>query len=408
MTEFLHSMNGFYLVCAALGLLVMLGIFLGVPRRHIANEPLNVKALFAEKLQLLVHARDSGELSDEDFAIAAAELKQQTLDAGFLDTNLGNNSRHSKLLAFLLVVVFTSAFYVWKGQYRELAQWYDAQAQLQDFGKRALLGQGEQLSPQELELFALGLRTKLATSGDDAVGWFVLGRIWFAQGRVDDAIDAFEKALQLTPERANLLLSFAQALLTRGSEEDVQRAAGLLGVVMKNDPANTDALAMLALIAQQRGDLVEARTAWELLATQIPANDPRHQSIQQQLAALDEQAKPKPALAQTPAVRVHLTVPVTVAQLYPQATVFVFAKAADGPPMPLAVQKMAMFSGEQVIELTNQMRMTPQFGLAEAGKVVISARISKTGSSNPDPTDPTVSSAVLELGKDWHEVTLTF
>ncbi len=408
MTEFLHSMNGFYLVCAALGVLVMLGIFLGVPRRHNATEPLNVKALFAEKLQLLVHARDSGELSDEDFAIAAAELKQQTLDAGFLDTSLGNSSRHSKLLALLVVLVFTVAFYLWKGQYRELAQWYDAQTQLQDLGKRALLGQGEQLSEQELNLFALGLRTKLASSGDDAVGWFVLGRIWFAQGRVDDAIDAFEKALQLTPERANLLLSFAQALLTRGSEDDVQRAAGLLGVVMKNDPANTDALAMLALIAQQRGDLVEARTAWELLATQIPVDDPRHQSIQQQLAALDEQAKPKPALAQTPAVRVHLTVPVTVAQLYPQATVFVFAKAADGPPMPLAVQKMAMFSGEQVIELTNQMRMTPQFGLAEAGKVVISARISKTGSSNPDPTDPTVSSAVLELGTDWQEVTLTF
>ncbi len=116
------------------------------------------------------------------------------------------------------MLVFALAFYLWKGQYRELAQWYDAQAQLQDLGKRALLGQGEQLSEQELELFALGLRTKLATSGDDAVGWFVLGRIWFAQGRVDDAIDACEKALQLTPERANLLLSFAQALLTRGSE----------------------------------------------------------------------------------------------------------------------------------------------------------------------------------------------
>lgn len=406
MTELLQSMNGFYLLAAALVLLVMLGIFLGVPRQLTPTEPLDVTALFAQKLQLLVQARDNGELSDEDFAHAAAELKQQTLDAGFLDTSLGNSARHTKLVALLLVLVLATGFYLYKGQYRQLAEWFSAQQQLQEFGKRTLLGEGEPLSEHEVDLFALGLRTKLATSGDDAVGWFVLGRIWFSQGRVDDAIDAFDKAIQLTPERPNLLLSFAQALLTRGADEDVQRAAGLLGVVMKNEPTNTDALAMLALIAQQRGDVAEARAAWELLATQIPKDDPRYQSIQQQLAALDAPA-PAP-VALTPAVRVALTIPATVAQLYPQATVFVFAKAANGPPMPLAVQKLAMFSGEQTIELTNQMRMTPQFGLAEAGTVVISARISKSGSSNPDPSDPTVSSAALQLGSEWQQVQLTF
>lgn len=406
MTELLQSMNGFYLLAAALVLLVMLGIFLGVPRQLTPTEPLDVTALFAQKLQLLVQARDNGELSDEDFAHAAAELKQQTLDAGFLDTSLGNSARHTKLVALLLILILATGFYLYKGQYRQLAEWFSAQQQLQEFGKRTLLGEGEPLSEHEVDLFALGLRTKLATSGDDAVGWFVLGRIWFSQGRVDDAIDAFDKAIQLTPERPNLLLSFAQALLTRGADEDVQRAAGLLGVVMKNEPTNTDALAMLALIAQQRGDVAEARAAWELLATQIPKDDPRYQSIQQQLAALDAPA-PAP-VALTPAVRVALTIPATVAQLYPQATVFVFAKAANGPPMPLAVQKLAMFSGEQTIELTNQMRMTPQFGLAEAGTVVISARISKSGSSNPDPSDPTVSSAALQLGSEWQQVQLTF
>lgn len=408
MTELFHSMNGFYLLATIMLVVTMLGIFLGVPRRKVATPPLDVKALFAEKLQLLVQARDAGQLTDDGFSQAAAELKQQTLDAGFLDTSLGSSSRHAKLLALVLVLVITTGFYIWKGQYRQLAEWTQAQAQLQEFGQRALLGQGEQLSEHEVDLFALGLRTKLASSGDDAVGWFVLGRIWFSQGRVDDAIDAFDKALQLTPERPNLLISFAQALLTRGAEEDVQRAAGMLGSLMEKDPTNTDALAMLALIAQQRGDIKEARAAWELLATQIPKDDPRYASVQQQLAALDEQAKPQPAVDLLPAVRVHLTIPATVAQLYPQATVFVFAKAAEGPPMPLAVQKLAMFSGEQTIELTNQMRMTPQFGLKEAGTVVISARISKTGSSNPDPTDPSVSAKPLQLGADWQDVTLTF
>ncbi len=72
---------------------------------------------------------------------------------------------------------------------------------------------------------------------------------------MDESLEAFEKALQLTPERVNLLLSYAQALLVTESAENMQKAAQSLGLVLQKDPANTDALSMLALLAQQRGDV---------------------------------------------------------------------------------------------------------------------------------------------------------
>lgn len=395
------------LVLAAIALLlVILVIFLLFSRQQSKPDTsLDLKSLFAEKLQLLNDARRQGELSEADFDLAAAELKAQTLAQLPLDTQLTAGNRYHLGIALGLIVVVSAGLYGWKGQHQQLADWELAQQQLQQYGERALLGKGEPLSAEETRLFALGLRTKLAQSGDDAMAWFMLGRIWFSEGLVDDALDAFKKALALTPERPNVLLSYAQALLVRGSEEDMQTAAKSLGAVLSKDPTNVDALAMLALIAQQRGDTEEAKTAWQLLAQQLPKEDPRRAMIEQQLQALE---KPVAEVALVPAVRVKLTIPAPVAQLYPNATLFVFAKAVKGPPMPLAVVRMPVFAGEQTIELTNQMRMTPEFGLAEAGEVTIGARLSRTGSSNPDPADPNVQSAPVSLNNDWAEVSLSF
>ncbi len=57
------------------------------------------------------------------------------------------------------------------------------------------------------------------------MAWFVIGRIWLSKGMLDDAIEAFEKALALTPNRVNVLISYSQALLVGGSEEHLAKAA---------------------------------------------------------------------------------------------------------------------------------------------------------------------------------------
>lgn len=372
--------------------------------------------LFRERLQLLVLARDHGELAEADFVQAAAELKQHFVESTTRQTELKNTSAGLMLWsAFVLLLLITGISYSLTGHYQRLNDWMTAQQNLPNYGERALLNKGEPLSDEEITLFALALRTKLAVEGDDAVAWFVLGRIWFSQGLVEESIEAFERALRLTPERINLRLSYAQALLVTESTENMQKAAQSLGLVLQKDPSNTDALSMLALIAQQRGDIKEARAAWELLLAQIPSTDPRYAMIEQQLAALDGRtanktaAEPAPESATKEAgqdpvasarrITIQLTIPTAVADKFANATLFVVAKAVEGSPMPLAVQKLPVVAGQQTIELTSAMVMQAGWGLDNVEQVVVSARISQSGAVSKTAGDPEVISEVLTFNQ---------
>jgi tetratricopeptide (TPR) repeat protein len=264
-------------------------------------------------------------------------------------------------------------------------------------------------------VFGLALRTKLANEGDDAVAWFVLGRIWFSQGLVDEAIESFERALRLTPDRSNLLLSYAQALLVTESADNLQKAARSLGRVLEVDPGNQDALAMLALIAQERGDVAEAKAAWQVVLSQIPQDDPRRGMIEQQLAQLPGatqtaetaviNATDLPATGRR--ISIELTIPAALATKFADATLFVVAKAATGSPMPLAVQKLPVKAGTQQLELTSAMVMQAGWGLDNVDEVLVSARLSQSGSVTKTAGDPEVQSKVLDLSKGPVTLSLT-
>jgi len=387
-------------------LLLVSALILCWPRRIKAGQQLDRKSLFAEKLALLSDARELGELSEADFALAAAELKNQFLAPLPDAQQLQGHSGRTGVLAFVLLVLLTAVLYGVTGQYRALQQWQSAQDNLAAYGERALLGKGEPLSEEELEQFALGLRTKLSTTGDDAVAWFVLGRIWFSQGQVPESIEAFEKALALTPERVNLLVSYAQALMVEGSETNVKKAAQSLGIVLSKDAGNMDALSMLALIAQQRGDVKEARAAWEVLLAQLPKEDPRHAQVQQQLAKLAPQ--PNAEVQGGPVLNVTLTIPQAVVDANAGATLFVFARATQGMPLPVAVQKLPLQAGTLQIRLDNSHSMQAGWNLSAANSVTVGARISRSGSATPDPTDLQIKSAELALTATEQSVELSF
>ncbi len=406
------------LLLAALLMMIASLVIIFWPRRAATELNQSRTELFRERLQLLVQARDHGELAEADFAQAAAELKQHFVESATVVPTLHQAASNRVLyLALLLLLLMTSVSYGLTGHYKRLNDWVLAQQSLPSYGERALLNKGEPLSDAEISLFALALRTKLAVEGDDAVAWFVLGRIWFSQGLVDESLEAFEKALQLTPERVNLLLSYAQALLVTESAENMQKAAQSLGLVLQKDPANTDALSMLALIAQQRGDVKEARAAWELLLAQIPAADPRYPMIQQQLAALagpavaaapaasqsgvnhQTEAVAKDPAASARRIVIQLTISDSLAAKFADATLFVVAKAVTGSPMPLAVQKLPVFAGRQQIELTSAMVMQPGWGLDNVEQLVVSARISQSGAVSKTAGDPEIVSDVLTFSQ---------
>lgn len=382
------------LISAAVLMLLLSAAVLFWPRRS-KEQPLQTPAqLFEERLQLLALARDAGELAEQDFDSAALELKSQFLlqQQQLQQAENVKSSWHLPLVLLALTTLIVAAVYVSNGHYRQLEQWQQAQQNLSQYGERALLSQGEPLSDQEVELFALALRTRLANEGDDAVAWMLLGRIRMSQGVLEQAVAAFEKALKLTPERAPLLLSYAQALILLGDEDSLARAGRAVARVLSRDAENMDALSMMALIAYEKGDFTQAASAWQILLRKLPTEDPRYAAVQQRLTEMKVDIMPEGRQ-----INITLYVDPTLAQTNPNASLFLFAKAVEGAALPLAVQRIPLPSGEQQLVLTEQMAMQQGWSLANADKVQVIARMSLSGTVEQRPGDIQTASAILSF-----------
>jgi cytochrome c-type biogenesis protein CcmH len=82
----------------------------------------------------------------------------------------------------------------------------------------------------------------------------------------------------------------------------------------------------------------------------------------------------------------------------PQDTVFIYAKASSGPPMPLAVARKRVAELPVRVELTDAMAMMPQMRLSNFPHVKVGARISKSGQAIPQSGD--LQSPEVETASD--------
>lgn len=393
------------LLFVAVMMLALSAIIISWPRKASAANNQTPLQLFEERLQLLALARDSGELAEQDFVSAAAELKQQFNQQQQQTVSYSQPKRQLwwHLGLFGVVLVAVALIYRFNGHYTELADWQQAKTDLASYGERSLLGQGEPLSEHETRLFALALRTKLAEEGDDAIAWMLLGRIWMSQGLMEDAIEAFEKSLALSPNRIPLLLNFSQALIVVGGDENLARAGRAVARILLTEPDNLDAMSLMALIAHEKGDTAEAIKAWSLLAEQLEPTDPRYPLVISKLSELgiDNTA----SIGRQ--IRVKLTVAPQLAAANPDASLFLFARAVDGPNLPLAVQRIPLPSGEVELLLDEKMAMQADWSLSQTDQVVVVARMSQAGTVDKMAGDLQVESEVLTFNDAKISVTLT-
>ena len=390
------------LFIAAATLLLIAALCFFWPRRGALQHTQTPVQQFEERLQLLALARDTGELAQQDFVSAAQELKSQLLLQQESALQQQRWQWRLPLLLLVITLILVGAIYSVTGHYRQLSDWQQAQLNLQQYGERALLNQGEALSEQEIEWFALALRTKLANEGDDAIAWMLLGRIRMSQGAIEQAVAAFERALALSPKRVSLLLSYAQALIIQGDDDSLARAGRAVANVLQQEPKNNDALSLMALIAFEKGDLAEAKTAWQLLLKQLPAQDPRYGAVQQRLTELGVDI-PVPGRQ----IKVKLYVAPELKQQNPDASLFLFARAINGAPLPLAVQRIPLPQGEIQLSLTEQMAMQTAWSLANADQIEVVARMSLSGTVEQRPGDIQTVSDVLEFNDPVISISLT-
>lgn len=362
----------------AAGLLLLLALgFLLIPLlRARGSQPeqdrtaLNV-ALYQERLAELNTQQAAGVLTAAQLESGQAEAARELLadtEVGEVvaDTRLG---RSVPLAAAILVPVLGLVVYLHYGASdqvelsREFAVPPTSMAQM-----TARLEQAVQMQPEAVE------------------GVYILGRTYMAQNRPAQAAELFERAAKLSGRQPEVLGQWAQALYFAAGKKWSEQIQALTDEALLGDPKEATSLGLLGIAAFEGRDFDKAIAYWERLQATLPDKDPARTALQGgierargQLAAAGKLpvAEPAPARAVLK-VQVALA-PGVAAKVQPGDSVFVFARAVSGPPMPLAVKRLTVADLPAQVELADSDAMMPQLKLSNFPEVQLIARISRAG-----------------------------
>ena len=262
------------------------------------------------------------------------------------------------------------------------------------------------MSFEQIAQMATRLAERLKENPQDAEGWAMLARSYAVLGRRAEAVPAYERAVALNGQDAGLLADYADALAVTRETRLAGEPLALVERALKLDPDHLKALSLAGTAAFERQDYAAAVARWERILSVAPADSPYVGQVRGSIAQARElghlPAAPAPvAAASGPALGVSGRVtlaPALAAQARPGDTVFVFARAAEGPRMPLAILRKQVKDLPLSFRLDDSLAMSPSAKLSAYPKVVVGARISRSGEAMPQPGDLIGHSGVVALG----------
>lgn len=245
------------------------------------------------------------------------------------------------------------------------------------------------VTAEQIEQMVAKLAQRLESSPEDPEGWTMLGRSYAALGRFKEAAAAYQQAVKRVPANPQLLADYADALGMAQGRSLKGEPSRLIARALAVDPDHFKSLALAGTAAFEARDYPAAVKYWERLAQKIPPDSEFAQSIAGSLAEARELAGAAAPSAKTqsskaaadPVIRgtVRLS-PKLAAQVSPDDTVFVFARAINGPRVPLAVKRFRAAQLPVEFALDKSAAMSPEMTLAQHSEVTVGARISKSGS----------------------------
>ncbi len=411
---------------------VMPPLLRGGARARVDRTAVNL-GILKDQLAELEAERARGAIAEEQYAATKADLQQRVLDETQAEpaAEALQPSRLGKLTAAFVVIAVPLVAAL------SYARFGDPTA----FNPLARQGPeaAHQFSKDDLSNMTERLAERLKNEPDNANGWSTLARTYYSMGRFADAAAAFEKLVELVPDDASLLADYADALAMTQGRKIAGKPRELIDRALKIDPLQWKALAMAGTDAFDRSDYKSAVELWEKLHQSLPADAPMKQQLvgsinearsragMPQMAAATTPAPaitpapaaPTPAApksAATPAAtagaaqaRVAGTVSLSAdlrAKVAPEDSVIIFARAAEGPRMPLAMLRVPVKDLPKSFALDDSMAVAPDFRLSNFPEVVVVARVSKSGSPMPQKGDFEGLSKPVKLGRGDVAVTI--
>lgn len=386
-------------------------------RPDVDRDALNL-AVFRQQVEELDSDLASGELDKEQYDAARRDLERELL-RDVEGSNEGgsaagtNSGRWAALGLVALIPVISISLYLHQGDVGIIPRLHTAAVQPAGSQQVSADHPATGGPPASLDVMVERLAKRMEKQPNDVQGWLMLGRSYTVLHKPDQAVHALEKAYQLAPRQPDVLTAYAQALAAKNGNHLDGRPAALIRTALEIDPQDIDARWLDGLLAFQQGQFPRAASQWEgILARFDPqgkeagvlhrlVNEARRRAglppVQTRAGGSTQMADNAAtgAAAGTGAQTsrsARLTVdvsldPALAAQAPPEETVFIYAKAVSGPPMPLAVQRVHVSQLPLSITLDDSMAMTPAMRLSAFPEVTVGARISKSGQPIPQSGD---------------------
>jgi len=231
----------------------------------------------------------------------------------------------------------------------------------------------------------------------DASAWLALADL--ARARHDDraARAALEKVIALHGMSAQSWADYADVLASESGGSLGGAAGTAIDQALALDPANSKALWLKASQSHEQHRFADALSWWKKLRAVLPADSPDGRIIDGNIAEDTELLGQNPPAAAAVAGTVSIDGRLAP-RVQPDATLFIYAKAADSPGPPLAVLRTTAATWPVSFRLDDSMAMLPTRRLSQFDKVVVEARISRSGQATPGSGDLYVTSKVVSPG----------
>lgn len=385
-----------------------------------SNRAINA-SIYRGQLAELVRERASGALSESDYHAAHAELERRVIEDTRNDhrespwddadaqsvTASGQRSVRTAVMLLLALPLAGVPLYLWLG----------TPAAVDAGSAQPVASHGSTGSMADLNQLAAKLADKLEKNPDNPEGWVMLGRTYKILERYDEAEKAYQRAGSAANAEPALMLERIELAADRNGGRIEGDAQKMLSDVLKKEPGNPQAIFLAGFGAFNRQDYRSAIAYWEPLLKQVApdSQDARNLSagIAEARTRLGDKEPPAGQVAETPAtvppataapdnvgvIRGKVTLaPALAAKAKPGDLVFIFARAPQGPPMPLAVIRATVADLPLEFTLDDSKAMAPQAKLSLFKTVRIEARVAKSGDPIAKPGDLSGNVEAVKLG----------
>ena len=272
-------------------------------------------------------------------------------------------------------------------------------------------------SREQIEAMVNGLAARLealpANQPGDPKAWEMLARSYAAMQRFPQASKAYKRAIELAPNNAQLLADQADVLAMLQGQSTAGEPTRLIEQALKLDPKNIKALALAGSAAFERNDFTAATLYWTQARALASPGGEFASGLDRSLeeARVASRAPTSPAAASmankpvvTPvnaaaSIRGKVTLaPALAGKVQPGDTVFIFARASEGPRMPLAILRRKASELPISFTLDDSTAMSEELRLSKFPLVVVGARVSKSGNAMPQSGDLVGQSGAVKAG----------